>query len=123
MAIGLSNKAIQSTQIGDHTNYRIREERSVVKYTVGMGFIIVTALIAGILTNKLVNLIGNRFNMGIYGKLFIQIIIIGIVLFFAKKVAHCIPQEPDNNYSYDIMFIAVFMTSQENFQELLMRFR
>ena len=103
-------------------DYKIKEERNVFKYTLTVGVVIVAAIAAGILTNKLVNFISNKFRLNNYAKLLVQVIIIALVLFSGKRIAHYIDQEPDNNYSYDVIFIAVYMTSQQNFQDLLRRY-
>lgn len=97
-------------------------EDPAYKYMFIVSIDIVLALILGILTNKAVNYIEKKFKIGFYEILIIQILIITLVIFAMKKFAKHIHQEPLDNYSYDIIFVSVYLGSQNNFQKLIKRF-
>lgn len=91
-------------------------------YVAGISLDIVLGLVLGILTNTSVNFIGSTFNLTIYIKIIIQIILVSIVIYIMKNLSYHMHQEPNTNYSYDIMFVSVFMGSQMNFQNILQSF-
>ena len=95
---------------------------------------IILALVLGILTDKLVNFIGDILGInyeigtrktipiGFYFLLIIQILIVTLVIYTMKELAWHMYREPQDNYSYDIIFVSVYMSSQGNFQKLLNAF-
>ena len=111
------------------TNKAIQEASERVKshgffqYTIIGSFIIVIAILLGNLTNKLINSLSDTvdiFNPRI--KVIIQIIITVMVIFLIKQISPYIHKEPQESYSYDILFISVYVGSQANFTEFLSYF-
>ena len=110
------------------------EEDPAPKYLSIVAMNIMLALVLGILTDKLMNLIGNALGMNKYNVtdnndnndrmifyviIIIQVIIVTLVIYIMKKISKYIHHEPLNNYSYDVIFISVYIGSQINFSKLL----
>jgi len=81
------------------------------------------ALVLGIWMDRIVDIIGKKFGLNIHIKVVIQIFLIAVVIYFLKNISNYIHQEPKSNYSYDIMFISIFLTSQANFADLLQKYK
>jgi len=99
------------------------KEDPPIKYIFTLSVNIILAMVLAVLINKFVNLTGDKFGFNIYTKILVQILFVGVVIFIVKELSKYIHHEPEDNYSYDVMFISVFMSSQQNFQELLKGFK
>src|SRR5690349_606505 len=109
----------ESRDLNSNTNPNI--EDPFPKYVLLVAMIILLALILGIMTNLFVDYFGNKLN--IQSKIIFQVVIISFVIYGVKKLSKYIHHEPIENYSYDVIFISVYMSSQERFQELLHMFK
>ncbi|XWV25382.1 putative ORFan [Tupanvirus deep ocean] len=111
-------------------NNRVIKEDSTLRYTTTIIFCAALAFALGALTDRFVNYIG--FRMGLndnlsdyvvtstdYIKLIIQIIVVAIVIFFTKKISSYIDQDPKQKYTYDAIFLSIYISCQGNFQKLL----
>ena len=99
------------------------QETPSLMYILGISLNIMLALILGALTNHAINIVGNQLGFGIHIKIVLQTIIIALVVFVMKKIAKYIPQDPQLGYSYDVIFVTLYMGSQENFFILLDLYR
>lgn len=107
-----------------HKNDEItNKEDPAIKYIATVILDIMMAIILGIWTNHFVNVLAECLNIDINGKIIIQIVAISIVIYIMKEIAKYIRQEPQSNYSYDVIFISVYMSSQENIQLLLAKIK
>lgn len=89
------------------------------RYVITIIINIIMALFFGILTNNFVNYIGKKLGLSFHTKIFIQIIIVSLVIFAMKKISPFLHHEPEETYNYDVIFIAVYIVSQDNFVMLL----
>ena len=81
---------------------------------------IITALVFGVLTNKIINMGFEAMGIdNIYAKVAVQIVFISIVIYCVKTIARYIKQEPPDTYSVDVIFLSVYLSSQENIKLLL----
>ena len=94
-----------------------------VRYVILLSFYVLLALVLGALTNHTVNYIGNIVGFGFLIKVILQILLVGVVVLFIKNLSKYVRHEPQENFSYDIMFVSVYMSSQENLQELLQKYK
>lgn len=94
-------------------------EDSFPKYTFGITINIILGILLGVLTDNLINYFQKTYNLNFYVAVIIQIIIVTLVIFTIKKLSKHIHQEPQTNYSYDIIFVSIYLGSQGNFQELI----
>ena len=107
----------------DNETQNISREDPPLKYIPTVIIDIMLGIIFGIYTNHFINVITRPFNIGINGKVIIQIVVISIVIYIMKELAKHIHQEPLSNYSYDVIFISVYISSQENIQEILQKIK
>lgn len=83
---------------------------------------IILALILGIITDNIINRIASYFKLNFAAVIVIQIILITLVIYMMKEISPYIHHEPLDNYSYDVIFVSVYMTSQPNIQKLINMF-
>lgn len=95
-------------------------EDPFAKYIVFVVFNIILGIVLGIWTDTFVNKITK--NLSMRHTLFVQITIVAFVIWAVKKVAKHIHQEPLENYSYDVIFISVYIGSQANINKFLEKF-
>jgi hypothetical protein len=111
-------------KISNHKKFSDKYEDRFAKYVIMVIINIILALFLGIMTNKFINYIGNKFNWNFHIKIIFQIIIVALVIDSIKKLSeYYIHHELEENYSYGVIFISVYMGSQINFQELLQMFK
>ena len=98
------------------------KEDPPIKYIMLIVLDIIMALVLGVATNYLVNYFTRVFRLSFYAGLVLQIIIVAFVIYLVKKFGDRVHQEPRDSYSYDLIFIALYISSQHNFMEVLRRF-
>lgn len=84
---------------------------------------IILGLTLSKLTDKTTNFIGDYFELGFYKKIFFQVILVAIIIFVVKQLSKIIPKlQSKESYSYDMIFISIYLSSQGNFRKALKRF-
>lgn len=86
------------------------------RYIFLLSFYIILALVLAALTDKLMNDIDAKYKLGRYPKLIIQIFIVAFVVYFIKQLAKKLHHSATEEFSYDIMFVAVYVAAQTNFR-------
>lgn len=104
-------------------NNNAKQEDPFAKYIGIIIFDIILALILGVITNKFINYISIIMNFNFYIKVLLQILFVALIIYFMKEISVYLHHEPQDNYSYDVIFISVYIGSQQNFQELLTKFK
>ncbi|XWV25522.1 putative ORFan [Tupanvirus deep ocean] len=121
---------MEKTSIKDVETNRIIQESTKNMNSHGffvyviIGSLVVTiAILLGNLTNKFVNEVFEKMKItNTRIKIAVQIILTVCIIYIMKQVSPYIHKEPQTSYSYDILFISIYFSSQANLSNLLKYF-
>lgn len=83
-------------------------------YSIELTVDILLGVVLGIIINKLADFIGQKLQLDFYSKMFIQLILIIIVLYFMKIESKYLYKSWYGDQSYGIVFTSIFLSSQRN---------
>lgn len=115
-------KNSKTEKVIQESTKRIKSHGFFAYVTIG-SLIILSAILLGNLTNKFIDYLSNKINIiNTYIKIAVQIITTVSIVYTMKQLSPYIHKEPQESYSYDILFITIYISSQANLSNLLKYF-